>query len=143
MNYKLIPSTHEDIDNIIKYKLNSILDYASSLSRQEKNKIINYVKSSIPEQINNYKNIIFNDVNIGCLLVERYLDGIIINELYITEEFRGLGIGSSILSEIINANDLVYLWVYKDNVRALNLYQKLGFMIKKETESRLLMYKEK
>ena len=143
MNYKLVPSTHDDIENIINYKLDSILKYASSLSNQEKNRIINYVKKSVPEQINNYNSIVLNDLNIGCLLIEKFLDGIIINELYIIDKFRGLGIGSSILRDIIRSNDLIYLWVYKDNSRALNLYQKLGFKVKEETDSRMLMYKSK
>ena len=37
------------------------------------------------------------------------------------------------------SNSNVYLWVYKDNIKAFNLYNKIGFNIKEETDSRYYM----
>ena len=36
-------------------------------------------------------------------------------------------------------NDIIYLWVYKENVQAISLYKKLGFNVIEETESRYYM----
>ena len=36
-------------------------------------------------------------------------------------------------------NDIVYLWVYKENERAISLYKDLGFKIIDETEERFYM----
>jgi ribosomal protein S18 acetylase RimI-like enzyme len=47
---------------------------------------------------------------------------------------------SKFLKDIIfNANNNVYLWVYKDNIKTVNLYSKLGFNIKEKTDSRYYM----
>ena len=35
----------------------------------------------------------------------------------------------------------IFLWVYKENSKAINLYKKLGFTIKQETQSRYYMQK--
>ena len=40
---------------------------------------------------------------------------------------------------IDSVNSNIYLWVYKDNVKAIKLYNKLGFRIKDETDSRYYM----
>mgnify|MGYP003207452642 FL=1 len=41
--------------------------------------------------------------------------------------------------DILNNNDVVYLWVYKENEKAISLYKKLGFNVIEETESRYYM----
>ena len=60
-------------------------------------------------------------------------------EIYLEEEYRNKGIGTKIIMDILNNNDVVYLWVYKDNKKALSLYKKLGFNVLEETETRYYM----
>ena len=48
-------------------------------------------------------------------------------------------IGTDILKNILSKNKIVYLWVYKDNIKAYNLYKQLGFMEIKDTDSRYLL----
>ena len=139
MNYNLVKANIDNQELLIKYKLNSIIDYATNLSEEEINKINNYVKTNIPKQISNYKLIIVNDNIIGCLLVEKYKDGILLDEIYIESNFRNLGIGSSIIENIIKDKKIIYLWVYKNNVKAIKLYLKLKFKIEEETETRYFM----
>lgn len=139
MNYELIKATSKDIDILIKYKLASILDYAFNIDDEEKNKIINYVKSNIPKQIDAYRLICVDKKIVGCLLLTSKDDGILLDEIYLEEEYRRLGIGSNIIKNIMNQENIIYLWVYKENKKAFNLYQKLGFVIVEETESRHYM----
>lgn len=141
--YELECATKNDIELLISYKLASILDYAKDLPKEEKEKIIIYVQSTIPKQINEYKIILINDKKVGCLLLEKYQDGVLLAEIYLDENYRGKGIGTNILNNILNNNSKVYLWVYKENILALNLYEKLGFRIKKTTENRYFMQFDK
>lgn len=143
MNYKLINAIDKDLENIIKYKLNSIFDYAENLSQNEKLEIQNYVESNIPNQLKNYKNIVVSNNIIGCLLVEQKDDGVLLDEIYIDNEYRNKGIGTNIINNILKENKKVYLWVYKANVSAIKLYQKLGFNIIDETDTRYYMKYDK
>lgn len=138
-DYKLESATNHDIGLLISYKLASILDFAKNLPQEEVDKITNYVNSTVTSQINDYEIIIVDNKKVGCLLLEQYKDGILLNEIYLDENYRRKGIGTSILTNILNNNSIVYLWVYKENVAALNLYQKLGFKIKETTETRYFM----
>lgn len=53
-------------------------------------------------------------------------------------------IGTNIITNIIEKHPIVYLWVYKNNIRAISLYERLGFKVIEETKTRYYMkYKEK
>ncbi len=141
--YKLECATKDDIELLTSYKLSSILDYAKNISKEEVEKINNYVKTTIPKQITDYKVIITNHKKVGCLFLEKYEDGILLNEIYLDKTYRRKGIGTNILTNILNNNPKVYLWVYKGNNIALNLYKKIGFKIKEVTETRYFMEYDK
>lgn len=139
MNYELRKATKVDKELLIFAKEKSILDFAKDISQEELFKIKNYVNTTIPKQLKDYKVITINNESIGCLLIEKYKDGILVNEIYLNKDYRGQGIGTNILTNVLSKNSKVYLWVYKENVKAINLYQKLGFKIKEETETRYFM----
>ena len=139
MNYKLIKSSNDDIEKLIDYKKKTIFEYAKDLSENEINKINNYVKNNVPKLLNNYSNIVVDDKVVGCLLLTDKDDGTLLDEIYLEEKYRNKGIGTNILKEVINNNDIIYLWVYKENLHAISLYKKLGFFVIEETESRYYM----
>ena len=139
MNYKLEKSSINDLDKLIEYKKNNIFMYDPIKDEKEINKINNYVSNNIPKHINDYFNIVINNKIVGCLLYYPKDDGILLDEIYIEEEYRNLGIGSNIISNILSNNSIVYLYVYKDNTKAVNLYKRLGFNIIEETEYRYYM----
>ena len=68
-------------------------------------------------------------------------EGKLIDEIYIEKEFRNNGIGTDIIMKVVkkNNNKNIYLWVYKENIKAVSLYKRLGFKIIDETESRYYM----
>lgn len=138
--YKLINASIDDIERIKKYKLKSIFDYAKDLTQKEIEKINNYVNETILNQISEYKNVVLNDSIIGSILLIKKGNDILLDEIFIEEQYRNIGIGTAIIKDIIyNASDNIYLWVYKDNVKAIKLYNKLGFTIKGETNNRYYM----
>ena len=139
MDYKLIKSSNDDIEKLIDYKKKTIFEYAKDLSESEINKINNYVEDEVPKLINDYCNIVVDNKVVGCLLLTDKDDGTLLDEIYLEEKYRNKGIGTNIIKEVINNNDIIYLWVYKENVQAISLYKKLGFNVIEETESRYYM----
>lgn len=139
-NFKIETATINDLERIKYYKLKKIVEYAKSLSEEEMTKIDNYICKSVPTLIKEYKNIIYNKKIIGSILIRKIDDGLLLDEIFIEKEYRNKGIGSSIIKNYVLDNDYnLYLWVYKDNIKAFNLYKKLGFKIKEETDSRYYM----
>lgn len=137
--YELMDALEEHLELIKKYKLNTIMEYATDIEDEEKNKIIKYVNKHVKEDLKKYKIILTNSDIIGCLLVVNYEDGIMLDEIYLEEDYRNQGIGSKILKKLINENDIIYLWVYKNNGKAIKLYTKLNFKIVNETDTRYFM----
>ena len=139
-NFEMENATINDLDRIKHYKLKSITEYAKNLSEEEMTKINNYICESVPALIKEYKNIIYNKKIIGSILIRKIDDGLLLDEIFIEKEYRNNGIGSSIIKNyVLDNDDNIYLWVYKDNIKAFNLYKKLGFKIKEETNSRYYM----
>ena len=139
MNYKLVKSSINDIERLIKYKKITIFEYAKDLPEDEINRINNYVENNVPKLLNDYFNIILDNKVIGCLLLTNKDDGKLLDEIYLEEEYRNKGIGTDIIKNVLSDNNIVYLWVYKDNVKAISLYKKLGFSVIDETDSRYYM----
>ena len=138
--YKLENASIKDIERIKKYKLNTIFEYAKDLDKEEVEKINNYVNKTISNQIFEYKNIVLNNIIVGSFLITKNENGLLLDEIFIEEQYRNKGIGTSIIKDVVSkSNNNVYLWVYKDNIKAVNLYNKLGFNIKEETDSRYYM----
>ena len=139
MKYELVKSSKKDIDRLIEYKKRIIYEYAKDLSIEEVNKIDEYVTSEVSRLMDDYYNIVVNNKIIGSLLLTEKDDGKLLDEIYLEEEYRNNGIGTDIINNIISNNDIIYLWVYKDNEKAISLYKRLNFNIVKETESRYYM----
>ena len=138
--YKLENASIKDIERIKKYKLNTIFEYAKDLNKEEVEKINNYVNKTISNQIFEYKNIVLNNIIVGSFLITKNENGLLLDEIFIEEQYRNKGIGTSIIKDVVSkSNSNVYLWVYKDNIKAVNLYNKIGFNIKEETDSRYYM----
>ena len=139
MEYKLSNSSNKDINRLIEYKKRTIYQYAKDLSNEEIDSINKYVTSEVPRLINDYSNIIFDNKIVGCILLKNNDNSKLLDEIYLEEEYRNKGIGTEIIKDILNNNDVVYLWVYKENEKAISLYKKLGFNVIEETESRYCM----
>lgn len=139
MKYSLVDASIDYINYLKQAKSNIIYTYANNLTEEEKIKINNYIDTSIPKELKEYKIILFNNKAIGCLLIKKQDDGVLLDEIYLEESYRSLGIGTEIIKNILDINNVVYLWVYKENKKAVSLYKRLNFIIVDETESRYYM----
>ena len=143
MKYSLVDASIDYINYLKQAKSNIIYTYANNLTEEEKIKINNYIDTSISKELKEYKIILFNNKAIGCLLIKKQDDGVLIDEIYLEESYRNLGIGTEIIKNILDINNIVYLWVYKENKKAVSLYKRLSFIIIDETESRYYMKYQK
>ena len=141
--YKLVKASKKDIPRLIKYKKDIIYMYSKDLVEDERNKIDEYVITSANEMFEDYYNIIIDDKIIGSILLKDMPQGKLIDEIYIEKEFRNNGIGTDIIRKMLENNRNIYLWVYKENEKAVSLYKRLGFIIVYETESRYYMKYDK
>ena len=141
IKYKLVKASKKDIPKLIQYKEDIIYMYSKGLSGDERNKINEYIITSVNETLKDYYNIVFDDKIIGSILLKNIQEGKLIDEIYIEKEFRNNGIGTDIILKVLKEsnNKNIYLWVYKDNTKAVSLYNRLGFKIIYETESRYYM----
>lgn len=121
------------------WKLQTVLDYAGKLSIEEQEKIRNYVHNEVLEYLHFFELIEVSSSIVGCVLVRPYQDGYLLDEIYLEKEYRNLGIGSSILKDKTMQFSPLYLWVYKDNKKAISLYKRIGFFVKEETATRYFM----
>lgn len=141
--YKLVKASKKDILRLIKYKKDIIYMYSKDLAEDERNKIDEYVITSVNEMFKDYYNIIIDDKIIGSILLKDMPQGKLIDEIYIEKEFRNNGIGTDIIRKMLENNRNIYLWVYKENSKAVLLYKMLGFIIVDETDSRYYMKYDK
>ena len=140
--YYLKQATKEDKGKLIEFNLNTILKYAGLITQKEKAEIISFVTNDVDKNLDKYK-IIYIDNNIaGCFAIKDKNQGVLLDIIYLEQNYRNKGLGSEILKYILDKNKIVYLWVYKSNKRAISLYLKVGFRIVDETETRFYMKHE-
>ena len=138
-SYQLIPATINNLQLLKEFKLKTVLNNEENISIEEKNKILKYVNQTTSQYINDYQLIVVSNKIVGCLLLREYEDGKLLDELYLIPEYRNQHIGTSIIMKIISTFPIIYLYVYKENKIALNLYLKYQFKIIAETKSRYYM----
>lgn len=138
-NYILVKASKKDIPRLIQYKKDIIYMYSKDLVEDERKRIDEYVINSVNETLKDYFNIIVDDKVIGSVIIINLRRGKLLDEIYLEKEFRNNGVGTDIIRKIIENNKSVYLWVYKENIKAVSLYKRLGFKIIDETESRYYM----
>ncbi len=141
-NFKLVKAKERDYETLCNYKRQSIFVF-DDVPKQDYDKINNYLKTSFKKLIKYFQMIKIKDITIGCVGVRVFEDGVLLDEIWVDSDYRGNGIGSKIIKDILDKHNKVYLWVYKKNTKAFNLYKRLGFEIKEETNSRYKMLFEK
>lgn len=138
-NIYMRPATENDVDNMYAWEMESI-----DKSLQEDPKVQQLIREDCYQSIKDTQMIMDQDKTIGmftaCMIDNgewRY-----IGEIYLTPEYRGQHIGSTILKNEIANYDRIRLQVAYDNENALRLYKSLGFKIVKENKEAKLYIME-
>lgn len=141
LDYKIINSRDNDIEIITSMKLVTMIDDEMDkiLSYEEKDKIKKNIVRNINLTYINYKMIIVDNKVAGAYVLLPYKDGEMIDQIYLFPEYRNNGIASSIINELKNTVNNLYVWMYKNNTGAIRLFERLGFVGNKETERNIIM----
>lgn len=143
IDYELIRATDDDFELIKQTKIANIFDYAKNISTEEREHILSYVDRFTNKFLKEYKIIKKDNEKCGVFLVRDYEDGVLFDEIYLLPKYRNLGIGSEVIKNELEKHNKVYLCVYKENVKALNLYKKLGFNVFEDKNERYWMLYQK
>lgn len=133
--YNLRPSTFEDFTfvreiyhTILKDQVEPIWGWDDTFQEVQNN------NSFKPQE---FEIIEVDGKSVGILETERLSDAIYMKSISIQPEFRGRGIGTKVLSSLIDkGRDLnfgIVLRVLKTNTDAKRLYERLGFQTYEET----------
>lgn len=129
-DYKIVDAQDKDMDILTSIKLVTMIDDEMDkvLSYNEKNKIRKSVLKNVEITCTSYKIIYVGKKIAGAYLTLPYSTGYIIDELYLFKEYRDNGIGTSIINKLKKEMPELYIWVYKNNKKALKLFKRLGFI---------------
>lgn len=130
-------ATNKDFKLALQIKSRSIRIYIHAIWGWDDNVQLDYHKKDFdPETIRIVLDALGNEI--GLLDVRENGDIIYIKSILLDHSAQGKGIGTQILSEIIQQSNLsdkrIELQVYKINEKAKKLYERLGFRIIGETE---------
>jgi ribosomal protein S18 acetylase RimI-like enzyme len=137
MDYKLISAKEYDKDWL--YNLNKLC-YKNVVTQQFGEWNENYQNDSFNNKWGNikYEIVIFNDLKIGALSKIYIEKTLFLSEIIISPDFQNQGHGTNLLKMIIkestDKNLKLELQVLKMN-KAINLYEKLGFVKHQETDT--------
>ena len=131
-NIHMRPATEDDIDNMYQWEMESI-----DKSLIDNEKVQSLIRQDCHDSLKDTLMIMDGDNTIGMFTACMIDDGEwrYIGEIYLIPEYRGQGIGSTILRNEMANYDKIRLQVAMDNEGAFKLYTSLGFKIAKEDET--------
>lgn len=141
INYKIADISDAELiyemakENIDEYEDTAKIDYE---------KVLDWMKRKIHDNIDSYKAIYYNDEKVGFFSLWEENNKLEIDDLYIFEAYRNKGIGTSIINECIKEsiekNIPIFLYVFIKNTKAVELYSRLGFeIVEKVRDTRYIM----
>lgn len=134
MNIRMRPATEDDTENMYNWEIESI--HPDLRTRSDVQELI---RKDVDQSIKDTQMIMDGDKTIGMFTACMIDDGEwrYIGEIYLIPEYRGKGIGTSILKKEINNYDRIRLKVATTNDKAIKLYKSLGFEIIKEVDGQM------
>lgn len=142
MDYRLVDAKLKDIELLTSIKLITMIDddLDKKLSHDEREKIKDNIEETLRKDYHNYK-IIYIESNIaGVYALIPYLDGLMLDEIYLFKEYRDNGIGTRLINKMKFQTTKLYVWAYKNNKKFLSLLDRLGFEIEKNKRTIILSY---
>ena len=131
-NIHMRPATEDDIENMYQWEMESI-----DKSLIDNEKVQSLIRQDCHDSLKDTLMIMDGDNTIGMFTACMIDDGEwrYIGEIYLIPEYRGQGIGSTILKNEMANYDKIRLQVAMDNEGAFKLYTSLGFKIAKKDDA--------
>ena len=138
VKYEIKKAKEKDIDILSSMRLVTILndDIDKGLTPLDKNKIHKQVVQDVTLHFEDYQLVYINNKVIGAFLLVPYLDGKMLDMLFLFDEYRRLGIGTSLINSFKEKTNKLYIWSYKKQKDVVSFLKKLGFVIELEQGSR-------
>ena len=143
MELRFATATECDIEKI--YESNKeLIDAYEDVENIDYDKVLKWVYKKIETNIDEYIAVFLDGKKAGYYHFYPSEGKMELDDLYIFPEFRSKGIGSAVIQKCIEESDSsIFLYVFAKNVRAIALYEKLGFKIVKNIkDTRYIMEKE-
>lgn len=144
MELRFAPSRECDIERI--YASNKeLIDTYEDIENIDYEKVLQWVLKKIETNIEEYVAVFLDGKKAGYYHFYPSEGKMELDDLYIFPEFRSKGIGTEIIQKCIEESDsTIFLYVFAKNVRAIALYEKLGFkVVKNIRDTRYIMEREK
>lgn len=144
MELRFAPAEEYDIERI--YASNKeLIDTYEDIENIDYEKVLQWVLKKIETNIEEYVAVFLDGKKAGYYHFYPSEGKMELDDLYIFPEFRSKGIGTEIIQKCIEESDgTIFLYVFAKNVRAIVLYEKLGFKIVKNIrDTRYIMEREK
>ena len=141
---KLSSVDEEDIQSIFAMFCKSVEDY-EDLEKKDFSRLKAWEMSKLQKHISEFYCISFEGKKSGYVRFCPNGDSMEIDDFYILPEFRNKGIGTETLRRLKKStNKPIFLYVFKENERAIRLYNREGFKFKEDVdETRMILeYKQ-
>ena len=127
MNIGFSIATETDIQPIFE-QCKSLVDDFEDISAIDHSKVLEWLKRKIQTNITKYTAITLDGNKVGYYCLDKQGEKWELDDFYILPAYRGLGIGTAVLSSICNSTDgCIFLYVFSKNIGAVSLYKRFGF----------------
>lgn len=121
-----------------------MLDQYEDWQSLPREKVLNWMQEKIQTCIGEYTCVLCDGQKAGFYRFAPDGDAMELDDLYILPQYRGRGIGTAVLRKCITqTNKPIFLYVFRENRRAVALYQRMGWQVSREVGgTRLIMTKQ-
>ena len=129
MKLEYTVAQNEDIEVIFSMS-RELIDSYEDTGSIDYDKVIQWMRSKIEQHIGDYVCVFADGKKAGYYRFCPFDGRMELDDLYVLPEYRGKGIGSSVIRRCCGPTDLpVFLYVFSANRRAIALYERMGFQI--------------
>lgn len=141
-NLRYSPATPEDID-VIYNLCRELIETYEDLSSIDLPAVLAWVRKKIQTQISAYTSVWQEGDKVAYFCLSDEPEGAELDDFYVLSEYRNCGIGSEVLEHCLkHAQKQVYLYVFTQNIGAIRLYERFGFITTKQVSpTRIIMTK--
>ena len=135
MTVSFVPASQEDIPRIFQLNKELIHRY-EDLTAIPCDKVLLWVEDNIHRQLSNFRRILVDGTHAGYFCLSPAEGKWELDSLFVFPEYRNRGIGTEVVRYCQKqAEGTLFLYVFKENTGALELYRRLGFRIAREARS--------
>lgn len=137
------PAVAEDIQTIFSLS-KALIDQYEDVDSIDYEKVLQWVRKKIEKEIASYTRICSQGATVGYYRLHEEKGETELDDFYILPSFRGQGIGTAVLEKCIyQTKTPMFLYVFKNNVGAIRLYQRMGFAWAKDVgKTRMILRRD-